>query len=59
VRWRRLTLLAQGPIPDFVLVEDANDLVDFLEFAKRTIPRTIWADESIAAHRISQIEGIF
>jgi hypothetical protein len=42
-----------------VLLEDANDLVDFLEFSKRTIPRTLWAEESIAAQQISELESIF
>jgi hypothetical protein len=58
-RWQRLTLLAQGNIPDFMLLEDANDLVDFLEATRRTVPRRLWADEVIAAARANQLEGLF
>jgi hypothetical protein len=42
-----------------VLLEDANDLVDFLEYSQRTIPRTKWAEESIAAVQMEEIEGLF
>jgi len=47
VRWRRLTLLAQGTIPDLILLEDANDLVLFLEATGRTVPRRRWCEEAI------------
>jgi hypothetical protein len=46
-------------MPPLVLLEDANDLVDFLEAAGRTIPRTKWADESIAAAQRANLEGMF
>jgi len=58
-RWRRLTLLAQGQMPEMVLLEDANDLCDFLESTGRTVRRTAWAEESIAAVREQMIEGYF
>jgi hypothetical protein len=54
-----LTLLAQGPMPDFLLLEDAHDLSDFLEATKRTVPRSLWAEESIAAANVKEIEGLF
>jgi len=54
-----LTLLAQGTQPDFLLLEDANDLVDFLEVTRRTIPRTSWAEEAIAVVQRDQLEGMF
>jgi hypothetical protein len=54
-----LTLLAQGPIPDFLLLEDANDLVDFLEATRRTVCRSAWAEEAIAAANMRQIDGLF
>jgi hypothetical protein len=41
------------------LLEDANDLLDFLEANGRTIPRTKWAAESINAAQRRQLEGIF
>jgi hypothetical protein len=41
------------------LLEDANDLVDFLEVTRRTIPRTSWADEAIAAAHADRLEGLF
>jgi hypothetical protein len=58
-RWRRLSLMAQGTLPDLILLEDANDLVGFIEFSKRTIPRSRWAEESIAAGQADQVEGLF
>jgi hypothetical protein len=58
-RWRRLSLMAQGALPGWILLEDANDLLGFLEFSKRTIPRSRWADESIAAQAADQVEGLF
>jgi hypothetical protein len=47
-----------GPLPPLVLLEDANDLADFLEFTRRTIPRAKWAEESIIAAREARIEGM-
>lgn len=54
----RLTLLANGhrdPIP----LADAYDLCQFYEATGRTIPRTKWAEESIAAATEAQNEAIF
>jgi hypothetical protein len=58
-RWRRLTLLAQGPLPPMVLLEDAEDLCDFLQATKRTIRAAKWADEVVAAVEAEQVEGLF
>jgi hypothetical protein len=58
-RWRRLTLLAQNPPDGWILLEDANDLADFLEATGRTVPRSKWADEAIAAQQAAQMEGLF
>jgi hypothetical protein len=54
-----LTLLAQGTAPDVVLLEDVHDLTDFLEATHRTVPRAMWADESIAAQLANEVEGLF
>jgi hypothetical protein len=51
--------MAQGSLPPLVLLEDANDLVDFLEATARTIPRTKWAAESIAAVQRANLEAMF
>jgi hypothetical protein len=52
-------LLAQGALPDFILLEDAEDLCDFLTATKRTIPAAKWAEEVIEAIKVEQAEGIF
>jgi len=54
-----LTLLAQGAMPDLVLLEDANDLADFLEVTGRTIPRVRWAEECLAALSDDQLNSVF
>jgi hypothetical protein len=41
------------------LLEDANDLLDFFEVTGRTIPRTKWAIESIAAVQRRNLEAMF
>ncbi len=46
-------------MPDWTLLEDANDLADFLEATGRTVPRARWAEEAIAAASASAIEGFF
>jgi hypothetical protein len=51
--------MAQGGLPPFVLLEDANDLADFLEATRRTVPRARWAVESIRAVAIAANEAIF
>ena len=59
MRWRRLTLLAQGPMPPIMPLEDAEDLCDFLIATKRTLRPSAWAVEAIAAKNADQIEGLF
>jgi hypothetical protein len=54
-----LTLLAQGTLPDMVLLEDAEDLCDFFEATHRTVRACRWAQEAIAAVSIQQIDGLF
>jgi hypothetical protein len=51
--------MSNSSLPPLILLEDANDLVDFLEFAGRTIPRHKWAVESIAAVQRAALEGMF
>ncbi len=51
--------MSSGALPDFVLLEDANDLCDFAEATGRVIARTRWATESIAAVQRRNIEGMF
>ena len=58
-RWRRLTLLAQGPMPDLMLLEDAEDVCDFIIAMRRTIHPARWADEAIAAANMREVEGLF
>jgi hypothetical protein len=58
-RWRRLTLLAQGTTPDLILLEDAEDVCDFIVAARRTIHPSLWAEEAIAAANMREIEGLF
>jgi hypothetical protein len=42
-----------------VLLEDAEDLCDFLEATRRTVPARRWAEEVIAAAQAAAVEGIF
>ena len=58
-RWQRLTLMANSRLPSPILLEDAIDLCDFLEATKRTIPRSKWAVESIAAVEKANLEAMF
>ncbi len=58
-RWRRLTLLAQGQMPPMMLLEDAEDVCDFILATKRTIHPGRWAEEAIAANATAAIEGVF
>jgi hypothetical protein len=51
--------MSNGSLPPLLLLEDANDLVDFLEYSGRTIPRTKWAAESIAAVQRKALEAMF
>jgi hypothetical protein len=59
VRWQRLTLLAQGQLPPMILMEDAEDLCDFLQATQRTVRAAKWADEVIAAVNAEAIESMF
>jgi hypothetical protein len=52
-------LLAQGTIPPLILLEDAEDLCYFLQFTKRTVRASWWAEEAVAAAATEQIEGLF
>ena len=54
-----MTLLAQGTQPPMMLLEDAEDLCDFLEATSRTVPARRWASEAIAAAHAEAIEGLF
>jgi hypothetical protein len=54
-----LTLLAQGQMPPMVLLEDAEDLCDFLEATRRTVRAAKWAEEVIAASQANAMEGLF
>jgi hypothetical protein len=54
-----LTLLAQGQMPPLLLLEDAEDICDFLQATKRTIPAARWAEEVIAEVEADRLEGLF
>ena len=54
-----MTLLAQGPIPPMMLLEDVEDLCDFLQATRRTVQAVKWADEVVAAAAAEQVEGLF
>jgi hypothetical protein len=51
-------LLAATALPPIILLEDANDLSDFLEFTGKTIPRRMWASEAIAAAEAAAAEAL-
>ena len=51
--------MANGALPSLILLEDAIALCDFLEATKRTIPRSRWAVESIAAAQKANFEAMF
>jgi hypothetical protein len=59
LRWRRLTLLAQGTLPPMMLLEDAEDICDFLLLTGRTVRPSRWAVEAIAAVQADAVEGLF
>jgi hypothetical protein len=42
-----------------MLLEDAEDLCDFLLATRRTVPPSRWAEEMIAAANAKQIEALF
>ena len=42
-----------------VLLEDAEDLCDFLQATGRTIRAAKWASEVIALAQVNALEGIF
>jgi hypothetical protein len=58
-RWRRLTLLAQGTQPPMMLLEDAEDIAEFLLATGRAVQPSRWAEEVIAAKNAEQIEALF
>jgi hypothetical protein len=51
--------MAQGGLPRWILLEDANDLVSFLEATDRTVPRAKWAVESMLATQRAANEAMF
>jgi len=51
--------MANSSLPELILLEDAVDLCDFLEATRRTIPRSNWAVESIAATQRANFEAMF
>jgi hypothetical protein len=42
-----------------ILLEDAEDLCDFLQATRRTIPAGRWATEAIAIRQAAALEGLF
>ena len=46
-------------MPPLMLLEDAEDLCDFLEVTRRTVQAATWATEVIEAVRAEQVEGMF
>jgi hypothetical protein len=46
-------------MPPMMLLEDAEDLCDFLEATRRTVRAAKWATEVIAAAEAEQVEGLF
>jgi hypothetical protein len=42
-----------------MLLEDAEDLCDFLQATSRTIRACRWAEEVIALSQADEIEGLF
>jgi hypothetical protein len=42
-----------------MLLEDADDVADFLIATRRTIAPSRWAVEAIAAAQIEKLEGLF
>ena len=50
--------MANSSLPELLLLEDAIDLCDFFEATRRTIPRSDWAIESIAAAQRANFEAM-
>ncbi len=46
-------------MPDLMLLEDAEDVCDFIIAMRRTIHPARWADEAIAAANMREVEGLF
>jgi hypothetical protein len=46
-------------MPPMLLLEDAEDLCDFLLATWRTVRPSRWAVEAIAARNADEIEGLF
>ena len=48
--------MAAGGLPEILLLEDANDVALFLEYAGRVIPRGSWVEEFVVAKRNAAIQ---
>jgi hypothetical protein len=46
-------------MPNLMLLEDAEDVCDFLQATRRTIHPGRWAEEAIAASQAAALEGLF
>jgi hypothetical protein len=46
-------------MPPMILLEDAEDIGDFLEATRRTVRASRWADEAIATATAAQLDGLF
>jgi len=54
-----LTLLAQGTQPDWMLLEDANDVCDLLVWADRAVPAGRWCDDAVDRQNEQFAESFF
>lgn len=50
--------MANGATPDVILLEDLNDLADFAEAGRRTIPRHKWVDELVESAKTASLEAL-
>jgi hypothetical protein len=46
-------------MPRLMLLEDAEDVCDFVLATRRTIHPARWAEEVIAAASVREVEGLF
>jgi hypothetical protein len=46
-------------MPPMILLEDAEDICDFLEATKRTVRAGRWAEEAVVAGQAAALEGLF
>lgn len=49
--------MVAGGLPDEILLEDINDILDFLEETGRTVRRDVWADECVAERALAISEA--